>query len=180
MREEFTLSDMQVYGAEDAQELCSILGALDRALGVEDDLSEDRGPDWARLMGQRSWDVEELAVLDIPTSPGVHVWSHDDEPVFVGVAFGAKGLRGRIRDHLATGPDLSRSTFRASVAAELLRIDRETARSRPPTLRPVQLSVVNEWVRECEIRWVECAAPAEAQSLKFRLREAWLPRLNIR
>ncbi|MET4638148.1 hypothetical protein ABIE24_001372 [Mycetocola sp. 2940] len=180
MREKFTLADMQAYGADDAEGHSSILNAIDRALGVEDERSESRGPEWARMMKQRSWDVDDITAPDIPTAPGVHVWSHDGEPVFVGEAVGTKGLRGRIREHLATGPDLSRSTFRASVAVDLLRIDRETARSRLTVLRPVQISVVNDWIRECELTWLECGSPATAQSLKFRMREEWLPRLNIR
>lgn len=179
MREEFTLSDMQIYGAEDANELDAILDVLDRANGETGGLIDDRGADWARVRSEMLWAADAVELSDIPTGPGVYVWFRDDEPIYVGEARGKRGLRGRLRAHLAIGQDLSRSTFRASVAVRQLGVDRATARLRPSVLSPAQVAIVNEWIAECDLAWVECASQEEAHNLEIRLRWAWLPPFNI-
>ena len=114
MRDEFTLSDMQIYGAADTEELSGILDALDRANGPSRERTDLRGPTWARVLRELMWSVDAVASTDIPDTPGVHIWLHDDEPVYIGEACGKEGLRGGLAAHLATDTDLSRSTFRAS------------------------------------------------------------------
>lgn len=82
--------------------------------------------DLHRLPRRRAGD---RPVRDIPTQPGVHVWFRDDVAVYLGVARGGTGRRGRLRAHLAHTVDLSCSTLRASVAVAELDVDRSTARS---------------------------------------------------
>lgn len=179
MREEFTLADMQMYGAEDAEELSSVLNALDQFDGASAERGDGRGADWARVRNEKLWAVDAVELSDIPVSPGIYVWFHDDEPIYVGEARGKSGLRGRLRAHLSTGSDLSRSTFRASVAVRELGVDRAVARSRPPLLTLDQVAIVNEWIAGCDISWVECSSREEAHDLEVRLRWAWLPTFNI-
>ncbi|GGE95191.1 hypothetical protein [Mycetocola zhadangensis] len=168
---------MQTYGAEDAEDLTGILNAIDRALGVSEE-TESRSDDWARILEERPFEVGTLNISEVPTGPGVHIWSHDGDVVFLGEALGKKGLRGRIRIHLATGRDLSNSTFRTAVAARLLRMGRNEARSRPPVLSGVQFNWVNDWIASCEVRWLECSTPEEAHAMRMRLQADWLPPLN--
>ncbi|WP_411910658.1 GIY-YIG nuclease family protein [Actinotalea sp. M2MS4P-6] len=122
--------------------------------------------------------VEGLSARDIPNAPGVYVWFREGEPVYVGEARGAGGLRGRLRAHLATGVDLSRSTLRASVAVKELGISRAHARSRPSHVTPDQVEAVNRWLRSCDLGWVTCDTADGAHELEARLRAEWLPPLN--
>lgn len=121
----------------------------------------------------RSWSRRE-----IPTVPGVYVWFHDDQPVYVGEAKGKAGLRGRLSAHLAKRNDLSRSTLRASVAVAQLGVDRATARSRPSVMTEEQIEAVNAWLSTCDLGWIECGSGVEAHELEALLRAAWLPPLN--
>jgi hypothetical protein len=132
------------------------------------------------MVGVERHDPRLLKLSAIPKSQGVYIWFRDGEPVYVGEALGAKGLRDRLRAHLATGIDLSHSTLRASVAVEQLGVERSVARRRPSVMTPEQVSVVNEWLVSCELGWTECASAREAHELEVALRSDWLPPLNIR
>ena len=115
----------------------------------------------------------------IPATPGVYIWFRDGDPIYVGEAKGAQGLRGRLRAHLATGSDLSRSTLRASVAVAELGITRSRARQRPGVLSPTEIAHTNDWLTGCELGWLECSTSAEAHALEINLRKEWTPPLNI-
>ena len=105
-------------------------------MGDMDGLSDsDRA--WQEIRGVSRVPVRALSPSEFPTSPGVCVWFHGDEPIYIGEAGGALGLRQRLKDHLATGPDLSRSTLRATVAVAELGVDRNTARARCEGTRPM-------------------------------------------
>lgn len=130
----------------------------------------------AQVIPRRS--ARDLRLLDIPAAPGVYIWFRDNEPVYVGEARGQQGLRGRLRAHRSTSPDLSRSTFRASVAVANLSIDRRTARLRPTVMTREQVSVVNTWIDACELAWIVCESADEAHALEKALRAEWLPPLN--
>ncbi len=133
---------------------------------------------WAKLNGIKMTPVSSVMARDIPISPGIYIWAYRGELVYVGEAKGAQGLRGRLRSHLAIGPDLSRSTLRASVAVAQLGIDRATARSRPTLMGNSDVAIVNAWLRECELGWVECDSAVEAHAMEVALRSEWLPPLN--
>lgn len=117
-------------------------------------------------------------MAQLPPNPGVYIWWRNNEPVYVGEAKGTRGLRGRIRAHLSTTIDLSRSTLRASVAVEILGVSRAIARSRPPLLTAEDVASVNTWLRDCKLSWVVAASVSAAHELESSLRAEWLPRLN--
>lgn len=106
---------------------------------------------------------------------GVYAWFRDGLCVYVGMA---GNLRSRLSAHLGTSRDMSRSTLRASVAVDQLKVDRHTARARPPLLSTEQAEIVNEWLRGCDVAWLTTASRAEADLLERQLRIEWLPRLN--
>ena len=153
-----THSDMTTYGAEDMEELVSILDALDRANGVDPhEPWEKSGSVWERVRTARRWRLGGVTAGEIPLAPGVLVVFDDDRPVFVGVGVGKRGLRGRIHQHRATGSDLSSSTLRASVAVEVLGVSRWTARQRPSVLLQSMVDEVNEIMADFASihRWAE-------------------------
>lgn len=76
----------------------------------------------------------------------------------------------------AKGQDLSRSTLRASVAVEHLGISDAVARQRPTVMQREQVAVVNQWLASCELR---CDNTQEAHDWELRLRDEWLPPLNL-
>jgi transposase InsO family protein len=138
-----------------------------------------QGPYWARAVEVSRHHPRAIAARDIPASPGVYIWFRDGEPIYVGEAKGAKGLKGRVRAHLATGIDLSRSTLRASVAVAELGVTRAFARQRPSVMTADQITHVNDWLSGCELGWHERATPASAHELEVNLRNEWTPPLNI-
>ncbi|TFD86119.1 GIY-YIG nuclease family protein [Cryobacterium serini] len=105
----------------------------------------------------------------------MYIWFRDGEPVYVGEAKGVKGLRGRLRAHLAVSTDLSRSTLRASVAVAQLGVTRAYARRRPSIMTDAEIKHVNEWLTGCELGWQGCATAIAAHELEVRLRSEWTP-----
>lgn len=173
-----TQSDMHTYGAEDMQELISILGALDRAQGVADPWLE-KGGAWERVMKGPRKRLGSVVTTAIPLAPGVLVFFDGSVPMFVGEGVGKRGLRGRIQQHRATRPDFSSSTLRASVAVDVLRVSRWTARQRPSVLPADMIGEVNEAVADLEVTWIVCATPEEARELKRQLWSEYKPEYNI-
>jgi hypothetical protein len=173
-----THSDMTTYGAEDMEELISILQALDRANGAVDPWLREGGA-WEQVMTLKRRRVKKIAPTDIPVDPGVVVFFDGSVPVFVGEGVGKRGLRGRMQQHRATGDNLSSSTLRASVAVDVLGVSRWTARQRPSVLPADMIDEVNEVLGEFDVAWLECASPEEASELKRRLWEEFKPEYNI-
>jgi hypothetical protein len=154
------------------------------ALWVDTELEREsimstNGPHWSQAMNVVRHQPRSIPRGGIPTSPGVYIWFRDGDPVYVGEAKSAHGLRGRLRAHLSTGPDLSRSTLRASVAAAQLGVTRSYARQRPSVMTTLEIVCTNDWLTGCEIGWIECSSPAAAQELEVNLRREWTPPLNI-
>jgi len=133
---------------------------------------------WGEVDNITKRPASSIATREIPTSPGIYVWFYRGEPVYVGQALGKQGLRGRLRSHLAKGPDLSRSTLRASVAVAQLGIDRATARRRPTVMESHDIEAVNSWLGACDLGWIECPTASEAHAKEVALRSDWLPPLN--
>lgn len=122
-----------------------------------------------------------LTGKDIPKRPGVYAWYRDGEPIYSGRALGGEGLHARLwKNHLKSGADLSRSSFRRNVCEHLgiAPIDKTTVR--PTLLTVADVEPVNEWIRECEVTWIECDTSAEAESLERALHAEWLPPLSRR
>lgn len=120
-----------------------------------------------------------ISSREVPNEPGVYIWLREGQPVYVGKALGANGLRGRLRSHFDKGTDFSRSTFRASIAAAQLGIPRSVVRRRPSVMTLDQTAVANEWLAQCEVGWIVCASASEAEDLEDALRAEWLPPLNL-
>lgn len=114
----------------------------------------------------------------VPVEPGIYIWFREGDPIYIGEARGAFGLRGRVRAHFSKGRDLSRSTLRASVAVLLFGVERSVARQRPSVMDPGQIAVVNQWLAACELGWIVCDTPEVAHASERRLRDEWLPPLN--
>lgn len=173
-----TQADMHTYGAEDMEELISILRALDRA---DDDVEPwlVRGSAWEPVIALPRKRLGGVASREIPVGPGVVVFFDADVPVFVGEGIGKLGLRGRLRQHRATGSNLSSSTLRASVAVEVLGVSRWTARQRPSVLLASMIDEVNEVVAEFDVTWIECETAEAAHNLKQQLWTEYKPEYNI-
>ena len=127
------------------------------------------------------WPAGELSRLDVPRSPGVYAWYRDRRPVYAGRALGASGLRGRVwSTHLATGTDLSRSSFRRNVCEYLGIAATSRTRIRPSVITEWEASLVNDWIRGCEVTWAVCATSDEADQLERDLLSEWMPPLSKR
>lgn len=138
-----------------------------------------RGEGWSLALSKAVPRALPVSSAEVPPGPGIYIWFRDDNPIYVGEACGARGLRGRLRAHLAQGADLSHSTFRASVAVRQLGLQRSVVRQRPSVINPEQIAAVNQWVSSCEIGWIECQTPDEAHELEVSLRTEWRPPLNL-
>ena len=69
--------------------------------------------EWGTLLSAPTISVRELARAQVPDEPGVYLWRHDGQPVYVGIA---TSLRGRAwSKHLGAGISLSGSSLRRNV-----------------------------------------------------------------
>ncbi len=135
------------------------------------------GTDWLRLLDATRHQAKSLSRVDIPKSPGVYAWFHNDVCVYVGKA---SDLRSRLGQHLAESLDLSRSTLRSWVAVRELGYAREYTRRRPTVMSVEDVNVVNAWLRACEIAWLTSSDNGEAALLEHRLLADWRPEINAR
>ncbi len=125
--------------------------------------------------------AKSLTGNDIPKRPGVYAWYRDGEPIYSGRALGADGLHGRVwKNHLRTGADLSRSSFRRNVCEHLGIAPTSTTTVRPTLLGAADVEPVNRWICECEVAWIECESSADAEALERELHAEWLPPLSRR
>jgi hypothetical protein len=122
-----------------------------------------------------------LSGKDVPLSPGVYAWYRDGEPVYSGRALGKGGLRGRVwGNHLKPGADLSRSSFRRNVCEYLGVAPTSKTRVRPTLMTEDDVEPINQWIRDCEVAWIECGSEAEAKALETALHAEWMPPLSRR
>lgn len=42
-----------------------------------------------------------------------------------------------------------------------------------------QVQMVNDWLLNCDVAWLECENVAAANVLERRLREEWMPPINL-
>ena len=132
--------------------------------------------EWQSVLAQPRRAASTLTRLDIPTSAGVYAWFQSDECVYLGKA---SSLRSRLRTHLGTSNDLSRSTLRSWVAVRELGLDRAHTRHRPSLMTTEQVAVVNAWIRSCDLAWVETDTNEDAAALEARLLADWRPPINV-
>lgn len=131
---------------------------------------------WEAIRERPRVSVATLRGRSVPAVPGVYIWWRDGEPVYVGEA--KTSLQQRLSAHLATGPDLTRSTLRRSVALAQLGIPRAVSGQRPSIIGQAEADSVSAWLRGCELTWVECEDADAAHTLEVALRSEWLPPLN--
>lgn len=140
--------------------------------------SVPNSPLWDELLAAPRHNPRELIARNITTDKGVYMWVRGGLPIYAGRAKGKAGLQDRLKAHLATGLDLSRSTFRSWVAVTVLDIDRSTTRQRPSVMTVAQVQQVNEWVSRCQVGWITRATAAEVIQFEKTLLNAWKPPLN--
>lgn len=136
--------------------------------------------DWADILARPRSRAADIVVADVPSAPGVHLWYHDSSPVYLGRAATRGGVRARLRLHLGTGLDLSRSSFRRNVCDHLLGIPTAVTRQRPTVMRDVDVSRVNAWISASEVAWMTCESPEEDKRTEAALLTSWKPPLNRR
>jgi len=111
--------------------------------------------------------------VNLQTEAGA-VGYRQGEPVYFGRALGGGGLQGRVwKNHLKTGNDLSRSSFRRNVCEHLGLAPTSRTAVRPMT--GADIEPVNRWIRECEVAWIECQPASEAMALEKALHAEWMP-----
>ena len=99
----------------------------------------------------------------------------------MGKAAVADGVRGRVwKNHLQTGNDLSRSSFRRNVCEPLGIAPTSRTTIRPTVMTTDVVAQVNEWIRGCDVAWQVCASKTEAEDLEERLKREWKPPLTKR
>jgi len=126
-------------------------------------------------------DAARLSERDIPATPGVYAWYHDSRPFYSGRAVGRQGIRTRLwSDHLKTGSDLSLSPFRRNVCEYLGIAPTSKTKQRPTVMTAAEVEPVNRWILGCEVAWIECNSPADAETLEKLLHAEWLPSLSRR
>jgi len=140
-----------------------------------------QGSLWQRMDAQPRRSAAALTGKDIPTRPGIYAWYREGEAVYSGRALGGDGLHGRIwKNHLKTGNDLSRSSFRRNVCEQLGIAPSSKTTVRPTLMTAVDIEPVNRWIRECEVAWIECRSEDEADALEKALHAEWMPPLSRR
>ncbi len=122
--------------------------------------------------------MAEIPFATLPATPGVYALYRGAEPVYLGLAVVHGGIRRRLRDHLDTRLDLSRSPFRRGVAEHLgLAADRG-GKLRPQLMTPELQDAVDEWVATCELAWLEASNSEDARTLEQQLLAERKPPLN--
>lgn len=81
---------------------------------------------------------------------------------------------------MATGADLSRSSFRRNVCDHLSVADTSVTKVRPTLLTADDVEPVNASIRECEVSWIEFETVNEAKDFERRLLAEWMPPLSRR
>ncbi len=147
------------------------------ALHPSDDDSPPSAGEWADLLAIATTPVRELASSQLPEDPGVYLWRHEGQVVYVGTA---KSLRGRAwKRHLGGSRSLAASSLRRNVCELLFEIPpRVTSNPNREMVTQEQATSIREWLRQCEVSWSVCATEKEASDLESRLRTEWLPQLN--
>jgi len=136
---------------------------------------------WQRINAQPRRAAASVGAKDVPQRPGVYVWYRNGDAVYSGRAIGGEGLHGRVwKNHLKTGNDLSRSSFRRNVCEHLGIAPTTKTTVRPTLMTAADVAPVNQWIRECEVAWIECPTEDEAKALEKALHAEWLPPLSRR
>lgn len=133
--------------------------------------------EWGALLSAPTIPVRELARAQVPDEPGVYLWRHQGQAVYVGMA---TSLRGRTWSrHLGAGVSLSGSSLRRNVCELLFDIPPNiTGRPTKQKVTTEQAAAIRDWLLACELSWQVCATVLDAGQLERHLRVTFLPPLN--
>jgi GIY-YIG catalytic domain len=117
-----------------------------------------------------------ISAAELPSKPGVYAFYREGGAVYVGKA---KRLNGRLRtNHLSRGVSLTNSALRRNVAEALgiaSAADIKAHRYRPTS---EEAANVADWIRACQVAWIECATEADAITLEKAMKREWMPPLT--
>ncbi len=133
--------------------------------------------EWGALLSAPTIPVRELARAQVPDEPGVYLWRHEGQVVYVGMA---TSLRGRAwSKHLGRGLSLAGSSLRRNVCELLFGIPPSvTSNPNRQKVTAEQAAAIHDWLRSCDLSWLECSTVDEADQLERRLRREYMPPLN--
>jgi excinuclease UvrABC nuclease subunit len=122
--------------------------------------------------------LASLTRRDLPQNPGVYALYRAGLPQYVGKA---KSLSGRFwSNHMGRGASMTNSALRRNTA-ELLGIARAAdIKARRYRTTAEDAERITEWLRSCDVAWVECASEADALDLEKAMKREWLPPLTKR
>lgn len=148
-------------------------------LGAEGTVSSIMPTLWEEMNARPRRSGSSLMSADVPKTVGVYAWYRDGLAIYAGRAVGAKGLNERVwKNHLANGPDLSRSSFRRNVCDHLGIANTAVSRIRPTRLSATDVEPINAWIRDCEVAWIEFDSVEEAKGYELDLLAEWMPLLS--
>ena len=116
----------------------------------------------------------------VPFKQGVYVLFREGAPVYSGKAAGKRGLRGRLRMHLDTSPDLSWSSVRRNYAEATLGIPIELTRMHGYEVKADQVAAVNNFIDTCELAFHVVPSGSAAAAFEKALHSEWQPPLGKR
>lgn len=122
--------------------------------------------------------MEDLTAHDIPRSPGIYALYRGGTRFYVGKA---NSLRDRVwKAHSGRGAVMTGSALRRNIAEHLGISSAADIKARRYQPTPEEVAAVRDWLDKCEIAWIECGSPAEAESLERLLKREFQPPLTKR
>jgi hypothetical protein len=137
------------------------------------------GPLWRRMNDRpRRPLASVMARGDLSSEPGVYALYRDGAAVYVGKA---KLLSGRLwQNHLRRGASLTNSALRRNVAEVLGIASAADIKARRYLPTKAEALHVADWIRACDVAWIECATEADAEDLERAMKREWMPPLTKR
>ncbi len=125
---------------------------------------------------QPRWRVAELTETGISAKPGVYVLYRESAPVYVGKA---TVLRSRLwGNHLRRGVSMTNSALRRNVAQHLGIASAADIKGRRYLPTAGDVLRVSDWIRECDLAWMECETEPDAVRLETALKGEFKPPLT--
>ena len=143
-----------------------------------DRVKPPQGPLWEAMNARPRQRAAVVTEKSIPIGFGVYSWNRDSIPIYVGKA---SSLSSRLwGNHLRQGQSMTNSAFRRNVAEELGIAAANAIKEGEYVPSAEDVRRVNEWVRGCEIAWIECESHDAAVQLEKDMKREWLPPLTKR
>lgn len=119
--------------------------------------------------------VSDMKQSTIPDKPGVYFFFLEDTLIYIGEGV---SLRKRIRFHIASTNDLSRSSLRRNVAERLGIANSTITKVHGYKISSQHSAQVREWIRRLNICWTLCSSKLATSLLEEELRHKFLPQMN--